>query len=56
MESVEKKPIEVNIEPKQECGFGDYVRKKRISKTENIQERLDKVSREIPWRKILEWA
>ncbi len=43
MKRLKKKPIEINIEPKQ-----DYVRKKGVSKTEIIRESLDKFLREIP--------
>jgi hypothetical protein len=42
MKSLKKKPIEINIEPKE-----DFVRKKGISKTEIIRQSLDKFLREI---------
>ena len=43
MKRLKKKPIEINIEPKQ-----DYVRKKGVSKTEIIRRSLYKFLREIP--------
>jgi hypothetical protein len=48
MKRLKKKPIEINIEPKQDYVFWDHVRKKGVSKTEIIRESLDKFLREIP--------
>jgi len=48
MKRLKKKPIEINIDPKQDYVFGDHVRKKGVSKTEIIRESPDKFLRKIP--------
>ncbi len=56
MKRLKKKPIEINVEPKQDYVLGNLAKKKGISKAEIIRKSLDKFLRDIPWRKILEWA
>jgi len=49
MKRVKKKPIEINIEPKQYYVLEDDVREKRVSKTEIFRESPDKFLREVPF-------
>ena len=48
MKRLKKKPIQINIEPKQDYVFGDHVREKGVSKTEIFRKSLEKFVKETP--------